>query len=41
MRDQLIEVNEFIRECLPIVILISWLCMIAFVIKMLMMAPVR
>ena len=35
MKDKMKEISDYINECIPIVVLITWLCMVAVVIKIL------
>lgn len=35
MRDKMNEISDCINECMPIVVLVTWLCMVAVVIKIL------
>jgi hypothetical protein len=35
MKDKMKEISDYINECMPIVVLITWLCMVAVVIKIL------
>ena len=35
MKDKMKEISDSINECMPIVVLITWLCMVAVVIKIL------
>ena len=41
MKEKLDEINECIRECFPIIIFISWLCMVALCIKVLFTVTVK
>lgn len=40
MKDWFKKVNDYIKDGIPLIVLISWLCMVVFVIKILMI-PIR
>ena len=35
MRDKMKEISDYISDCMPIVVLITWLCIVAVVVKIL------
>ena len=41
MKEKLEEINDCIRECFPIIIFVSWICMIALCIKVLFNAVIK
>lgn len=36
MRNKISEINEIIRDCIPMIIVVSWFFMIIFVLKLLL-----
>ena len=41
MRDWLEEFNDYIREALPLMVFVSWMIMVAIIIKGLMTGEIR
>ena len=41
MKEWFKEVNDYIREGLPLMIAISWMCMVVFIIKLLLYGQVK